>query len=1034
MNVASDKLNSFPHHIFNYFKFKKGNQMHFKRKASQLLSLCVCSTILPLNVAYAASLEKLSIEGLMKSNPTFSASYLNDTSESALSNLLGLPSNESVSSIKTVTDIAGNTHVRYQQLYQGLPIWGQNVLAHSKGKSLYRITGALLRGIEKDLGDIDTQAGISPEEALESARQWLRDQSESPSTHLSFSNENAEKVIYQGSGQAMVVYAVSYFSTIAGQPTRPYFFVDAVSGDVIKQWEGLTYAEAEATGPGGNLRTGEYHYGTDFPALQITEIDGTCTMENPNVKTVDLNHVEDQDDVLVTAFSFPCFENIYKAINGAFSPINDGHFFGTTVFDMYNNWYGESPIPFQLVMRLHYGSNSRGAFWNGVTMNFGDGNNEAYPAISLDIAAHEASHGFTQFNSDLIYREQSGGINEAFSDMAGEAAEFFMRGSNDWLVGADTTKEEGAALRYFEDPTLDGVSIGHVDNYFPGMDVHYSSGVFNRAFYVISNSVGWDIKKAFDIFLLANQSYWTAGTDFSDGACGVLQATRDLGYDVNIPTYAFYSVGAICPDSFLDDDEDGMDDSWEVLNGLDQTTPADAGEDPDVDGLNNLAEYELRADPHNPDTDSDTLSDGDEVNIHGTSPVLSDTDGDSMRDDWELRHDLNPRSNTDSDLDFDGDTFENYIEHALDTDPNDSASFPIVTLEFSESFETGIPSLWIMPADANAFWKTSTAFALDGTQSLKSDVISNFEKSAIEFSKLFAAGDLSFDYKVSSEIPFDSLQVMIDDEIVFSMSGNVVSSATIPVSEGFHRIQFLYAKDESFAANMDTAWIDNVVFVALVISDVDGDGMPTAWELEKGLKPNDPTDAAIDMDQDGLTNLEEYETGTEPGIADTDNDGLVDGDEINIYFTNPLEGNVDLALAVTPRDESDDAVISFDLVVSNAGVATATNVNIRFTMPEGVTLNSFTPVDGLSCDVQPDSLICDANELVSGENIIMNIVLDTADSGTGYDFFFFVSSDEVDYDGENNYKEINAKGGSLNVFILMLLSAVGLLRNQRKRM
>ncbi|MEH6824032.1 MAG: M4 family metallopeptidase [Motiliproteus sp.] len=83
-------------------------------------------------------------------------------------------------------------------------------------------------------------------------------------------------------------------------------------------------------------------------------------------------------------------------------------------------------------------------------MTFGDGASIFYPLVSLDVSAHEVSHGFTEQNSNLIYSSQSGGINEAFSDMAGEAAENFMHRENDFLVGADIFKATGQALASVE--------------------------------------------------------------------------------------------------------------------------------------------------------------------------------------------------------------------------------------------------------------------------------------------------------------------------------------------------------------------------------------------------------------------------------------------------------------------------------------------------------------------------------------------------------------------------------------------------------
>jgi vibriolysin len=243
-----------------------------------------------------------------------------------------------------------------------------------------------------------------------------------------------------------------------------------------------------------------------------------------------------------TPYSYTCYDSHFDKINGAFSPANDAHYFGGLIYSMYETWYKVPPINMVLSMRVHYSSHYENAFWDGRTMSFGDGYTMFYPLVCLDVAGHEVSHGFTEQHSNLEYQNQSGGINEAFSDMAGKAVEFFARGKNPWTVGEQIFKQSGA-LRYMDQPSKDGESIETADDYYDGIDPHYSSGVFNRAFYLLATSAGYDTHKAFDLMQSANAHYWQPASDYQDAAQGVLMAAHDHGYDTVAVINAFNQVG-----------------------------------------------------------------------------------------------------------------------------------------------------------------------------------------------------------------------------------------------------------------------------------------------------------------------------------------------------------------------------------------------------------------------------------------------------------------------------------------------------------
>jgi hypothetical protein len=178
-------------------------------------------------------------------------------------------------------------------------------------------------------------------------------------------------------------------------------------------------------------------------------------------------------------------------------------------------------------------------------MSFGDGAGTFYPLVSVDVAGHEVSHGYTEQHSNLTYSGQSGGMNEAYSDMGGEATEFYWKGTNDFLVGPEVFKGTGA-LRYMCNPRQDGRSIDNASQYSSGLDVHYSSGVYNKAFCTLAKTAGWDTAKAFKVFARANALYWTPSSTFNSGACGVESAATDLGLAKANVTAAFAAVGVGC--------------------------------------------------------------------------------------------------------------------------------------------------------------------------------------------------------------------------------------------------------------------------------------------------------------------------------------------------------------------------------------------------------------------------------------------------------------------------------------------------------
>jgi vibriolysin len=497
-----------------------------------------------------ATLIALSASTSVMAANSVSANHSNMNGKS-INNVAQLSADYSFNNGKSFSTVKGNTKHKAQMFYKGVPVFGQSLVLEqdSAGRNV-GMQGSLMVNISDDLSSVTPS--MLHGKALGKLKQLLG--------HNNIKNSKTDLVIYiNNDNKAQLAYSVEYLVSDSDVPSRPMAFIDANNGEVLMSWEGLNHAKKEGkgkpgggggggsttpttlTGPGGNEKTGLYYYGTDFVNLLATSNGSTCLLDSPNVITTDMgNSTRRGSTAQVT-----CGDTGGDLTNGAFAPMNDAQAFGNVIFDMYNDWYGVTPLSQKLEMRVHYGRNYENAFWDGTAMSFGDGATTFHPLVSLDVSAHEVSHGVTEQRSGLIYSGESGGMNEAFSDMAGEAAENYMHGENDWMVGEQIFKGNGA-LRYMDDPTKDGRSIAHASDMTNGLDVHLSSGVYNKAFYLLSMTNGWSVEEAFGVMLRANDMYWTASSTFNAGACGVESAAADLGLNSSDVTAAFSAVGVNC--------------------------------------------------------------------------------------------------------------------------------------------------------------------------------------------------------------------------------------------------------------------------------------------------------------------------------------------------------------------------------------------------------------------------------------------------------------------------------------------------------
>lgn len=514
---------------------------------------------------------------------------LKDQNTNILQSFMGTPSlhaattESSMKEVSRFTDFNQTVHIRVQEFYRGYAIWNAHAVIHipavNKNQTLTALlqptikksmNGKLYQQLNADLdkapSSIFTESQAN--QALQLAIATYKDKAPNSKSVL-IKNPKSQLLVFVDSNQAAHwAYKVA-FDVPAGNvgqlPAKPNYIIDAVNLKVYQSWDDIkTIANVHGGGFGGNAKHKLTYDGLsgNLAALDITREAGICYLQNDEIKVT--HYVT--NDVMHYACAKPNKAHNYiywsadfDAANEAYSPANDAMFAAQVIKHFYKEWYHLQVLtnPDHSEMQLHmvvHVPKLDNAFWDGEKMTFGDGQ-ELYPLTSLGIAAHEVSHGFTQQHADLQYNGQSGGMNESFSDMAGATAEYYAYGKSSWQIGAEIFKIEDESMRFFDQPSKDcygkepgtSCSIDRADQYYEGLNVHFSSGVYNRAFYLLSTTPDWNPRKAFEVMVQANASYWTPVEQYADGAACVVKAAQDLHYDASAVEQAFKAVGIVVP-------------------------------------------------------------------------------------------------------------------------------------------------------------------------------------------------------------------------------------------------------------------------------------------------------------------------------------------------------------------------------------------------------------------------------------------------------------------------------------------------------
>ncbi len=227
-------------------------------------------------------------------------------------------------------------------------------------------------------------------------------------------------------------------------------------------------------------------------------------------------------------------------------------------YDLYNDIFQRNSIDangLPLVSVVHYLQGYDNAFWNGERMVYGDGDEDLPVSerlfnrftISIDIIGHELTHGVTQYEANLVYRNQAGALNESFSDVFGSLVKQRVRNQTaaqaDWIIGEGlfTANINGVGIRSmknpgsaYDDPVLGkDPQPGHMNNYVQTTSdnggVHINSGIPNKAFYNVAIALGghaWE--KAGKIWYVTLRDKLTVNSDFIAAANATHQAAGEL--------------------------------------------------------------------------------------------------------------------------------------------------------------------------------------------------------------------------------------------------------------------------------------------------------------------------------------------------------------------------------------------------------------------------------------------------------------------------------------------------------------------------
>ncbi|MCO8271723.1 M4 family metallopeptidase [Actinoplanes sp. TRM 88003] len=368
--------------------------------------------------------------------------------------------------------------VRYTRTYDGLRVAGGDLVIRTRSDGTYAGSSV---GLTRPL-TLATKPSVTADKAAATAKGEFEGSITSTGKPELFVDATS------GLGKLAWETVITGWQPDRQTPSRFHVISDALSGAVIGSYDEIEHV----AGTGNSIYSGEVAVestaaGASFNLVDPTRGGGlTCDMNNRTSGACAT--FTDADNTWGTG-----------APADRQSAAVDAHFGAAVTFDYFKGVHGRNGIFGDgrgVPSRVHYGSNYVNAFWDGAQMTYGDGTGNAKPLVALDVAGHEMSHGVTEnvVPGGLTYSGESGGLNEATSDIFGSMVEFHAdttADAGDYDIGEKIDiNGNGSPLRYMYNPTLDGRSHGCWSTSTRSVDVHYSSGVANHFFFNLAEGSG----------------------------------------------------------------------------------------------------------------------------------------------------------------------------------------------------------------------------------------------------------------------------------------------------------------------------------------------------------------------------------------------------------------------------------------------------------------------------------------------------------------------------------------------------------------